>query len=370
MGVNYKICSYCQNVFDSNAGGIMCERNSFCSANCKDQYDKRHGLINIEPATRIVMLPSARTDRRGISKCAFCGKDFHKINIRQKYCCQECSRKAQESKRDSKRTEIRKCAFCGNEFTWYSSRPNQKYCSKDCSHSASAEKYSQVKRPILEVVKTCAICGKEYIGYSNKSTQKYCSDECKKIAQSQRISKYTKKADVADPFIDALYQDVSMKVTALIQASNLSGISFGGRVLDYRLIGDIPEDTRYEVLKRDGNECYICTNESNLHIHHIVKRRNGGDHSKDNLITLCASCHRHIETGDRDFAIKRCFKNAQKHYHYKGLEEATNDSQEDQSVINALYELFNSIERTDSNKEILTKLDLIIEKFEEKGLGN
>lgn len=42
---------------------------------------------------------------------------------------------------------------------------------------------------------------------------------------------------------------------------------------------------------RDDNKCAICGSTLNLQVHHINPIRNGGDHSKENLITLCLECH-------------------------------------------------------------------------------
>ena len=50
---------------------------------------------------------------------------------------------------------------------------------------------------------------------------------------------------------------------------------------------------RQKVLNRDGYSCQICglVETSILHIHHIMKKRDGGTDHMDNLITLCPSCH-------------------------------------------------------------------------------
>ena len=50
---------------------------------------------------------------------------------------------------------------------------------------------------------------------------------------------------------------------------------------------------RKRVLQRDGNVCQLCkkTASTSLHIHHILKKREGGTEHFDNLITVCPSCH-------------------------------------------------------------------------------
>jgi 5-methylcytosine-specific restriction endonuclease McrA len=48
------------------------------------------------------------------------------------------------------------------------------------------------------------------------------------------------------------------------------------------------------VLERDGWRCQGCGSPRQLEVHHIVKRSQLGNDADANLITLCASCHRHI----------------------------------------------------------------------------
>ena len=56
---------------------------------------------------------------------------------------------------------------------------------------------------------------------------------------------------------------------------------------------------RPQILNRDGNKCTECGSEKRLNVHHIVKRSEGGDNSRDNLVTLCYKCHtnKHIHDG-------------------------------------------------------------------------
>jgi 5-methylcytosine-specific restriction endonuclease McrA len=57
---------------------------------------------------------------------------------------------------------------------------------------------------------------------------------------------------------------------------------------------------RQQVLERDDYTCQMCgfVASSNLHIHHIMKRSEGGTDHLDNLLTLCPSCH---SKADRKF---------------------------------------------------------------------
>lgn len=57
-------------------------------------------------------------------------------------------------------------------------------------------------------------------------------------------------------------------------------------------------EIRQEVLRRDKNKCYVCGKKatSRLHIHHILKRIKDGTDHLDNLVTVCASCHRKADS--------------------------------------------------------------------------
>jgi 5-methylcytosine-specific restriction endonuclease McrA len=48
--------------------------------------------------------------------------------------------------------------------------------------------------------------------------------------------------------------------------------------------------------QRDGDVCRVCYAfiKSGAHHHHIVPRSLGGTNTTDNLIRVCASCHRDI----------------------------------------------------------------------------
>lgn len=55
---------------------------------------------------------------------------------------------------------------------------------------------------------------------------------------------------------------------------------------------------RQAVLQRDNYVCQFCgkKGDSSLHIHHILKKNNGGTNHLDNLITTCPSCHKQADT--------------------------------------------------------------------------
>ncbi len=56
----------------------------------------------------------------------------------------------------------------------------------------------------------------------------------------------------------------------------------------------IPPALRREVLARDRHRCRVkgCGRAHFLEVHHLVPRSAGGENRPENLVTLCASCHR------------------------------------------------------------------------------
>jgi len=63
-------------------------------------------------------------------------------------------------------------------------------------------------------------------------------------------------------------------------------------------------ELRQEVRERDNHECRFCEFDDNLHTHHVIPRKAGGSDSLENLITVCASCHKTIES-TQGKALKR-----------------------------------------------------------------
>jgi hypothetical protein len=47
------------------------------------------------------------------------------------------------------------------------------------------------------------------------------------------------------------------------------------------------------VFERDDYKCRLCGGDGNgkLHVHHVTKRREGGQDIESNLVTVCPSCH-------------------------------------------------------------------------------
>lgn len=67
----------------------------------------------------------------------------------------------------------------------------------------------------------------------------------------------------------------------------------------------LPTEVSRSCYQRDGWKCRHCKDRNGLHPHHVVKQSKG-DKSKDelnNLLTLCAQCHRAHHDGFLDIEV-------------------------------------------------------------------
>lgn len=163
------------------------------------------------------------------------------------------------------------CEECGDSFIRDRRTEEERYfCSIECLTE------SQKKRKEIE----CEVCGDTFeVPNCNAEERKTCSKEC----WSDYISEYlTGRRQGSDH-----PQWVEDTVTAYQNGW---------------------EEIRDEVVDRDGNQCVLCciSNKESinrygvgLHVHHIRPARDFDDvqdsHKKENLVTLCVSCHRSIE---------------------------------------------------------------------------
>lgn len=54
---------------------------------------------------------------------------------------------------------------------------------------------------------------------------------------------------------------------------------------------------------RDSWKCRHCNDRNALHPHHLIYKSHGGKDDLDNLITLCAQCHRAHHDGFLDIEV-------------------------------------------------------------------
>ena len=322
-----KQCLFCGGDYVSDT---FYTNHKYCSVECRN---KAHGI-------------GTKTYDRN---CKHCGKPFNTNNYNKTFCSQECRIvHEQENKPKSKiKYETRQCKYCGSDFEWNSSNPKKQCCSSKCYAMFYAQTH-KTKTQHKIISRVCEYCKTEFECY-DYSTQKYCSSECR--TKSNREKDKTSRQDT---YMFILKNKITEKVRHLINMLHECKATFNNQCIDYRELGDIPNNIRNLVYERDNYKCQICGRKNNLHIHHVIKRANGGDHSLDNLITLCSSCHRHIEIGYLDNAISSCLKNA--------LNSECN-KYDKYDLIQDLQDLFDIIKR-ENNTELLIKLSGIIDKLE------
>lgn len=180
-----------------------------------------------------------------------------------------------------------KCLNCGTPFLVYKCKLKNgrgKFCSRTCN----AKYYNKLKDktdPFFTMDRKahnnpnykggawypCEICGKKFWKYPSR-TQKTCSKECGQQLRRKHISglnnprftKYNKKS--------------------------IRNSRWGLSDEDYTKL-------RNKIINRDSNRCILCGSQNYLQVHHIVPRTDStSTNDPDNLITLCRSCHKSIES--------------------------------------------------------------------------
>ncbi|HBI34624.1 TPA: hypothetical protein DDY33_00620 [Candidatus Nomurabacteria bacterium] len=216
--------------------------------------------------------------------CRYCGEEFIALNPRKIYCSVECSNNYNNNKNYNREIYNKICVVCGKYFT--TTHPNIINCSAACRSKA-------IKTYNKNEIKKCIYCGELFM---SSPVQKLCSTKCgnrynaeKKLA-SKKIEKKCLVAGIDTSKTHYEYDNLLFKNISIRTTTNL-----GNKL-------------REEILSRDNNKCYICGNNTDLHVHHIIPRKFGGPHIAENLVTLCAGCHRSVESGNVDKAVKSCVR--------------------------------------------------------------
>lgn len=325
-------CKMCNKKFSV----LEYSNKKFCSEHCRELFYKK------EPSCDISVI------------CIGCKKEFvKKNNSGQKYCSKECRENYYKNISELHKQSLSKmiCKNCGKEFQQLTS--NQKYCSKECRF----DYYKSMKLPVIGMPAQCEYCNNQYI--KNNGSQKYCSDKCRNLSNEQKIKiKKISQVKKEEKDLELIKNEVALKAENLIKKSQVNGKSFNNVNINYWLLSNIPQKTIDNVLDRDNNQCYMCKRTNNLHIHHIIKRVDGGDHSMDNLVTLCASCHRYIEIGDIEYAKDKCFENAKYYYFYK--DDFHKNSIDINEIAYELQYIFNDL-LNDNTYESLLKISKLLD---------
>lgn len=143
------------------------------------------------------------------------------------------------------------CDSCGISFqtSYWQAKREHHFCNHQCYYNWRRTRLGNLnphwKGGLIK--KICPQCGSYFLTCpSNKNKRKYCSKDCK--AKSQ------------------------------IKLPDAKRYGYGW----------IP-NLKKSIIKRDNHHCTRCGNTKNLLVHHIDFSID--NHSSDNLITLCRSCH-------------------------------------------------------------------------------
>jgi len=150
------------------------------------------------------------------------------------------------------------CEYCKKSTEVMPHQKNRVFCSAQCRDNLRRETTGE-KHPNFRIFMTnCFLCGKETERKSKHGIKKpvYCSIECAKKSKSIKLSAAHSGKD------------------------SFSWNSFRNRAKI-----------------RDSGTCCICDFSIIVHVHHIIPRSKGGEHSLDNLITLCPNHHAMAHAG-------------------------------------------------------------------------
>ena len=116
---------------------------------------------------------------------------------------------------------------------------------------------------------------------NKKRRSYYCQCACGNIV-SVRSSDFLRTTSCG-----CLVKELRLKQKEKNKSNSFSSASH--RLKYYLATRDLFEEIR----KRDNNSCVFCNAESNLHVHHIVRKSVYPEYMfrPENLITLCDKCH-------------------------------------------------------------------------------
>lgn len=274
------------------------------------------------------------------NKCERCKKEFETDDPKIRWCSDECKEKF----------KVCYCKKCDKEFLSY---VNRAFCSDECKRKPcfqcnriflpkNSEIYCSMECKIKRYTHKCVTCEKEF--FKQQPNAKYCSKECRGVYETSKkfrrickfcknvilvtshnllycnehcMNQYRKKKEREQELKNSSFQEleqlIRLKVNELIDRK-YDCLSMIHSTIDYNEKSGFTDSLKQEVFERDEHKCYICHDDKHLEVHHKLPQRLGGKHEVDNLITLCRRCHRHIETGNREHAIRKCLRNARLTY--------------------------------------------------------
>lgn len=159
----------------------------------------------------------------------------------------------------------------------------------------------------IEKIVSCAQCGKEHSRPLRRvCVQNFCSQQCYSQWQKGRLHSNLR---IGKLILCAYCGKEHYRRPSIIRKNNFCSYQCRGKFYkgalspNWRNCGSYQINRgnnwkiiRKQVYARDNHTCQICGKTKCLvHAHHIVPFRVSQDNSLENLITLCARCHRREE---------------------------------------------------------------------------
>lgn len=269
----YRIpCEYCGDFFKSNQ-----PQAKLCSDRCREAV-------------------KAEAYKSYTITCCSCQKTFESNQKNQQFCSTDC-RKTHYAKLPKKTKQYFKtCDICQSSFT--TNQSHARFCSDACRSKVVYESRKVQPRELLK--KECPTCKKTFTSYQKQV--RFCSADCRSKFNYQYPARPQVKKHPKQRELDRAQRVVTELIERATNSENWSA-------LNYRNLSGFTDALKDKIKERDQDCCQVCGEHGRLEVHHIVPQKLGGDHHPDNLITLCISCHRAIETRDLDYAIRKCQKN-------------------------------------------------------------
>lgn len=150
---------------------------------------------------------------------------------------------------------------------------------------------------------TCSVCKTEIYRRPNELQRTGGIAFCSQLCFGKHCRKDIPCVICGIPILSRLHRKTCSKECQEINNNRKDRNHSTGRkatVTDYR-----SRNFRRKFRKDRNNKCEACgyLGLYNLHIHHIVEKRNNGNNTEENLLLLCPNCHSEIHNNIKGLAL-------------------------------------------------------------------
>lgn len=216
------------------------------------------------------------------------------------------------------------CTVCSTPLK----RSQRRYCSMACRHAPSQGRPDTRRGGMVELI--CDACGKPIVQPASQSKvtrHHFCNPRCKGDWQQAHLRGATNPA-YSGSSVSVPCRHCGKPVSRTRSQRQRNGCCFCSRTCygawrSATFVADRSPSWRggrpnyrgpnwhrrsKQARERDGHRCRICSATSALHVHHVIPFYRFGyrpgvnknhllANAMDNLVTLCATCHRLVEVG-------------------------------------------------------------------------